>query len=264
MSVIRPSDDERRPGGGGDSVERSNNHRNGSAPDRQDQRGFQPMPALTADEYAALKADVAARGVLVPILVDQHGRLIDGHHRRQVAQELGIDCPTEVRPVASDEEALDLAVTINATRRHLTREQRRDLIRAEIDRRPEDSDRAIARRVGCSPSTVGAVRAEKVSNLDTPADSPMTRAEAEELSGRLRKHEGVIEGALADLDRMIQAALDAWRDPHKVVGLLVSMQREWERDADVDQEIVDAVERVLMKPRIDLLLDLAAQSGGAR
>src|SRR4051812_43707008 len=62
---------------------------------------FQPMPALTTEEYDALKTDIAARGVLVPVVVDQHGRLLDGHHRRQAAIELGIDCPAEVRPVTS-------------------------------------------------------------------------------------------------------------------------------------------------------------------
>lgn len=133
---------------------------------------FQPMPELTADQRGALEADIRAHGVLVPIVVDQHGRILDGHNRHEIAGQLGIECPREVREVADDDEAHDLAVTLNCARRHLTREQQREVIAAEATRRPEDSDRAIARRVGCSPSTVAAVRRPKVSKLDTPEDDP--------------------------------------------------------------------------------------------
>lgn len=62
---------------------------------------FQVMPALSEEEYAALGDDIARHGVMVPIVVDQHGRILDGHHRDQIATELGIDAPREVRHVAT-------------------------------------------------------------------------------------------------------------------------------------------------------------------
>lgn len=120
---------------------------------------FQPMPDLTPEQYDALRDDIEAHGVLVPVTVDQHGRVLDGHNRMAIAAELGIDCPTTTKVVADDDEAADLAVTLNCARRHLTREQQREVIRAELTRRWGDSDRAVARRVGCSPTTVGTVRA---------------------------------------------------------------------------------------------------------
>jgi ParB-like chromosome segregation protein Spo0J len=123
---------------------------------------IQPMPELTSEELDSLRTDIAANGVLVPVVKDQHGRIIDGNHRATIATELGIDYPVTVIQVADDLDAWDKAVSLNCARRHLNREQRRDLVRAEIRRRPEDSDRAIARRVGCSPSTVGSVRADIV------------------------------------------------------------------------------------------------------
>jgi hypothetical protein len=42
---------------------------------------WQVMPPLSADEYQALKADIALRGVMVPVEYDQDGAVIDGHHR---------------------------------------------------------------------------------------------------------------------------------------------------------------------------------------
>ncbi len=137
---------------------------------------FQPMPELNPEQFDSLRADIAQHGVLVPIVVDQHGRIIDGHHRAAFAAELGIDCPRKVRPVADDADAWDLAVTLNCARRHLTREQTREVIAAELRRRPADSDRAIARRVGCSHPTVAAVRWSlvdlgDVESLSTRTDS---------------------------------------------------------------------------------------------
>ena len=127
---------------------------------------IQPMPELTPDQFDSLRADIATNGVLVPIVKDQHGRILDGNHRAIIAAELGIDYPTVTVIVADDADAWDKAVTLNCARRHLSREQRRDLIEDEIRRRPSDSDRAIARRVGCSPTTVGAVRAETLDPMN--------------------------------------------------------------------------------------------------
>jgi hypothetical protein len=49
--------------------------------------------------------------------------VLDGHHRQHIAAELGIDCPTEIRQVVDENEARDVAFTLNLARRHLTREQ---------------------------------------------------------------------------------------------------------------------------------------------
>lgn len=123
---------------------------------------IQPMPELADEQLASLRADIAANGILVPVVVDQHGRILDGNHRAAIATELGMDYPTVTVTVEDDEDAFDKAVSLNCARRHLSREQRRELIRSEMRRRPDDSDRAIAKRVGCSPSTVGSVRSEVI------------------------------------------------------------------------------------------------------
>jgi hypothetical protein len=129
---------------------------------------IQPMPELDPEQLATLRADIEANGVLVPVVIDQHGRIIDGNNRAAIAAELGMDYPTTTITVEDDQDAYDRAIGLNCARRHLNREQRRTLIHSEIRRRPDDSDRAIAKRIGTSASTVGAVRA-KVSKLDSLA-----------------------------------------------------------------------------------------------
>jgi ParB-like chromosome segregation protein Spo0J len=58
---------------------------------------YQFLPPLSAEEYAALKADIAANGVRVPIERDEEGEIIDGFNRAQICEELGIECPANVR-----------------------------------------------------------------------------------------------------------------------------------------------------------------------
>ncbi len=91
-------------------------------------------------------------GVLVPVAKDQHGETIDGHNREAIADELGIDYQTIVHHCDSDEERLEIARTLNADRRQLTEEQRRDIVG---DLRAEGhSLRAIGGAVGVSQTQV--------------------------------------------------------------------------------------------------------------
>jgi ribosomal protein S14 len=74
------------------------------------------------------------------------------------------------------EDPFAYVVSANLHRRHLTAEQKRELIAKLIKATPEKSDRQIAETVKASPTTVGTVRAEMetkgdVSKLDTRRDS---------------------------------------------------------------------------------------------
>jgi N6-adenosine-specific RNA methylase IME4/ParB-like chromosome segregation protein Spo0J len=117
------------------------------------------MPALTQEEYAELKADIAARGVMVPVEYDERGSVIDGHHRIRICAELGIrDFPKVIRAGMSEQEKLTRARKLNRARRHITPEQRRNLIREQLRETPEKSDRQIAAGLGVSDKTVSAQR----------------------------------------------------------------------------------------------------------
>ena len=119
---------------------------------------LQFMPAQSPDTLAALRADIAEHGVQTPVVIDQHGRIVDGNNRVAIANELGIDYPTEQVHVAGDDDAEDRAIALNLKRRSITQAQMRDLIADQIARHPEMSDRSIAKRLGCSHPTVASVR----------------------------------------------------------------------------------------------------------
>lgn len=86
---------------------------------------YQLLPSLDQEEYQALKADIQARGVQVPVEFDEHGNILDGHHRLMACKELGIkDYPSIVRLGMDEREKRMHVYRLNLLRRHLNDEQR--------------------------------------------------------------------------------------------------------------------------------------------
>ncbi len=113
---------------------------------------YQILPVLAADEHAALRADIEANGVRIPVDVDEQGNILDGHHRVWICRELGIDCPRRVLVGLTDEDKIVHAVAVNVHRRHLSREQRRELV-AQL-RGSGLSARSIGRTLNVDHTTV--------------------------------------------------------------------------------------------------------------
>lgn len=122
-------------------------------------RGAQ-LPELRPADYEALKADIEERGLLVPILVDQNGDVVDGRHRRRACLELGLVPTTVSVHVRTVAESHDVGLAVNLARRQLTTKDKRRIIMATLILAPAKSDRAIAAAIGVSHPTVAAVRRE--------------------------------------------------------------------------------------------------------
>jgi N6-adenosine-specific RNA methylase IME4 len=80
---------------------------------------YQFLPPLSPEERAALKADIAAHGILVPVERDEDGSILDGHERSTIGTELGIEVPSVVRADLSEGEKVEHAIKLNILRRHL-------------------------------------------------------------------------------------------------------------------------------------------------
>lgn len=110
---------------------------------------FDALPAPIED---ALRESIKRFGVLVPVVKDQHGRTIDGHHRARIADEERIGYRVDVVTVEDDDQAREIARTLNADRRQLTPEKRQEVAAALIEK--GHSYRAIAGALGVSHVTV--------------------------------------------------------------------------------------------------------------
>ncbi|WP_336652367.1 MULTISPECIES: ParB/RepB/Spo0J family partition protein [unclassified Leucobacter] len=174
--------------------------------------GLQFMPAQTPETIDALREDIREHGVQTPVVVDQHGRILDGNNRAMIADELGIEYPTETVHVTDDDEAEDRAIALNLKRRTISQAQMRDLIADQIDRHPEMSDRAIAKRLGCSHPTVAAVRRGGKS-----FHPQMSREEAEE---RTRQIVEAVNGLYGDLFSIVYQLASNGVDPLRILRAL--------------------------------------------
>lgn len=76
-------------------------------------------PAMTAEEYEALKESIAAIGVQTPVTIYE-GDVLDGWHRWLAALELGLPCPTA--PLG-DVDPFEFVRAANEHRRHLNKSQ---------------------------------------------------------------------------------------------------------------------------------------------
>ncbi|WAB10623.1 ParB-like nuclease domain protein [Gordonia phage Ecliptus] len=119
---------------------------------------FQALPPLSPEEYSELERSILDNGVMVPIVLDENGVVIDGHHRQQIAAHHDLPCPSETKCGFSDTEKRGLALSLNLHRRQLTREQKRALVAESIKADPQLSDREHGRRTGVSKNTASAVR----------------------------------------------------------------------------------------------------------
>jgi ParB-like chromosome segregation protein Spo0J len=206
-----------------------------SIPEPAPEFKFHPLadifPLMEGAEFDALVADIKANGLRDNIDLYQ-GMIIDGRNRYRACLKAGVTCRAHevlVRAgcsldlLADDAAALAYVISKNIHRRHLTADQKRDLIAKLLKAAPEKSDRQIAKAVKASPTFVGKVRAEKeatgdVSTVDTRTDTkgrkqPAKRARERERHKRRLGREQREQKKQADLInetvRESQPAIDA-------------------------------------------------------
>lgn len=130
---------------------------------------YQVMPPPSDDDYAALEASIIEHGICTPVEVDEHGNILDGHTRVQIAQELGLaEWPVIVKSGMSEEQKRAYARNINVARRHLTAKQKRAMIEDQLRDQPSLADRAIAAMLSVDHKTVAKHRKTLVDGGEIP------------------------------------------------------------------------------------------------
>lgn len=130
---------------------------------------FHPLadifPLMEGAEFDALVADIKANGMVAPI-VTYEGKIIDGRNRYRACLVLDLDMAVVAAKATRDgdrfiTDPVAYIISANIHRRHLTAEQRREVIAKVIAARPEASDRQIAKQVRADHKTVGTIRKKK-------------------------------------------------------------------------------------------------------
>jgi len=123
---------------------------------------YQYFPAMLDTDFERLKESIAQHGFdpEKAVVLDEDGRILDGHHRAKACAEMGIECPTRTRAGLTEQEKDDFIWRENMIRRHIPLAERLTLVRHRLRAKPEESDRAVARDVGVRPETVAKQRDE--------------------------------------------------------------------------------------------------------
>ncbi len=166
---------------------------------------YQVMPDMPPEQFEALKADIMERGVLVPIDVDEHGYILDGHHRYRACIELGItEFPTIVRPGLSDEDRRIFARKNNMLRRHLGRKQVRELIAEQLKDTPTWANNRVAQVLGVDSKTVKAIRERLERTSEIPKLDKLVGADGKARPVKQKRPPAIMASNTDELRRILE------------------------------------------------------------
>lgn len=204
------------------------------------------VPKLSEQEYSSLKQDINEYGQLYPIIINQGGIVLDGHHRFRICQELGLEPQYKVMEFKDKEKERVFVIKSNLSGkgRHLNKFRRTELALKskpdlrEIARKNESLggkkrggkgkgkdkgggnliplgrvDDEIARMANVSRDTV--TKVEKI--IESLEEDDLERLRAEEVSvnqayNRILEHERLerIHEAIEPLRPQIEDVLRDW------------------------------------------------------
>ncbi len=133
---------------------------------------YRIFPAPTKAQKQELRAAIETVGLKNPVVVDEHRNVIDGHTRRDICEELGLDWleGADVRIGLSEIEKRALAIELNMWRRplQLTPKLRRKLVSIYLQAHSDLSVRQVAELFGVSKSQVQNIKTELSQNGQLP------------------------------------------------------------------------------------------------
>jgi ParB-like chromosome segregation protein Spo0J len=134
------------------------------------------FPLLSKGDLEELSRDIKENGLRQPchIIADEDGRpvLLDGRNRldalEHIGEEITLDNSVIFEQLPADVDPYAFVISANIHRRHLTGEQKRELIGKLLKATPEKSNRQIAKTVKADDKTVGSVRRELEATAEIP------------------------------------------------------------------------------------------------
>ena len=238
---------------------------------------YQFLPSLSLDEYEALRESIRENGVIEPVITDEGGAIIDGHHRVKICAELDIDYPTRVLEGLSEEQKQDLSLELNMHRRHLTKEQKKELA---IGLREQGwTQERISKALGTPRRTIadwlgGIAKVDQPSPREEPPKNPEAERLREEIAyyeARSKEQEKVIEELQSREPQVIEKVIKP--DPEEIERIIA--ERTTARMSELDrreaalhrksEEIAKATEAQLDVAKLQKeIIDLRKKAGTER
>jgi DNA-cytosine methyltransferase len=183
-----------------------------------DQPGIRPstwrvVPNLIARQYRALLESIIVYGVQVPIVIDEHGTIIDGYHRwRAAVWAKRRDIPFTIVPGLSEAGKRELARRLNLARRHPGPSQRRQIVEEQLRERPDLSSRAVGRLLGVDHKTASKARKRLEAAGEIPVVTTVTDEHGKQKQP-VQKSRAIHCRSIAEAQRAIRDATEFGDDP---------------------------------------------------
>jgi hypothetical protein len=115
------------------------------------------FPLMDDGELEILANDIRKRGLQEPVTWDKDRKILDGRNRLRAIDLAGVNFKIEVKTYDGDD-PVGFVTSANLFRRHLTPEQKGDLLIKLIAMQPKKSNRQIAKQAKVDHKTVAKAR----------------------------------------------------------------------------------------------------------
>ena len=166
------------------------------------------FPMMEGEAFDTLVRDIKQNGCHYPIILHE-GKILDGRNRYRALRQLG-RIPIVTLPY-DGKDPLGFVLSSNVHRRHLTAEQRREIIARVLKEQPERSDRAIGKLVQADGKTVAAVRADLEGRAEIPHATARTDTKGRQQPAR-KTSPAAPEAADTGAPSLLESvSLEEWR-----------------------------------------------------
>jgi len=178
---------------------------------------------MSEEKYLALKSNIKCKARIDAPMVYSGGELIDGYHRQLALEELTaegnkIEQPAAINmPSMPAQEIRHYVLSANLCRRQFSREEVREIIKAELRLSPDCADAWIADICGVSDKTVTSVRNELESTSEIPTLDTFKKRDG-------KPYKRIITTRNSET-RKAKNTLDNLNDPHGTTINLGTAQR---------------------------------------
>jgi len=173
------------------------------------------FPPISVEDFDRLVADIKANG-LHQRIVRYQGKILDGNNRYRACSLAGIE-PTFADFTGIDADAQRYVISANIHRRHLSPDQRREIIAKLLQADPNKSDRTIAATVKVDNKTVAAVRGRMEATEEIPQLDKTTGADGKTRKRKAGKPKSGVKSEKEKItyQKVVNAktAQQPWHDP---------------------------------------------------
>jgi hypothetical protein len=243
-----------------------------SADSRNSNLSFHPLadifPLMEGEEFDALVADIKANGQREPITLYQ-GKILDGRNRYRacLAAGVGLKLCKHKAGCSYIGDPATYVISANIHRRHLTADQKRDLIARLLKAQPTKSNRQIAKTAKVDHKTVGAVRAQQEATGEIPQLKKTVGKDGKARKQPAKKAKSTT-AAVPEFtagDWVMEAMLDATTMGKAKRGIraekvAADIERLASKLIELDRDIARALQELLESPDRDVSIDCLEQA----